>query len=216
MLASASFIFFLGLCNAFSVGGPEGACSSLMPSHGVGLQRGAPPYTITTSTAQVSAGQEITATISGTKPFKGFFIRMKQGDMYVDGQFTDNGGNKDRCSRTGVTHKDAQFKNSIKVVYRLGPQLRKEDGNPIFIAAVVEQKALIWRITSPEIAVASNTNVTSQPVPGTTPGTGPAPNQGGSDGDDDDDDNDKDSSVALQVGSSLLVSALVVGWALRR
>lgn len=219
VLTSVLCVWLPGLSEAFSSGGPEGACSSLMPSHGVGLQRGDPPYTISMSTSQVSAGAEVTATISGTKPFKGFFIRLKQGDTYVDGEFIENGGNKDRCSKTGVTHSGPQLKNSVRVVYKLGSRLRKEDGNPVFIAAVVEQKSLIWRIMSTELAVTTNTTVTSVPQPGPSTGPGqqlPSGANINNDDDDDDDDNDRDSGVALQVGSGLLVTTLVLGWAINR
>ncbi|KAK3771651.1 hypothetical protein RRG08_047905 [Elysia crispata] len=198
VLAALLCVWAPGPSRGYSTGGPEGACSSLMPSHGVGLQRGSPPYTITTSSTQISAGADVTATITGSKPFKGFFIRMKQGDTYVDGEFIDNGGNKDRCSKTGVTHRNPQLKSSVRVVFRLGPGLTANGGNPTFTAAVVEQKSLIWRITSSEMRVVANSSMTPQPGTSVTPGPGQPTNQGNRNDDDEDDDDDKDSSIALQ------------------
>ncbi|RUS85018.1 hypothetical protein EGW08_007202 [Elysia chlorotica] len=107
------------------------------------------------------------------------------------------------------------MKNSVTVAFKLGPRLTEEAGNPVFTAAVVEQKTLIWRITSPEMRVVANTSVTPPPGPVVTLGPGQPPSQGGSNGDDDDDDDDgddKDSSVTLQVGPSFLLTTLVVAW----
>ncbi|GFO37179.1 ferric-chelate reductase 1 [Plakobranchus ocellatus] len=201
---------------AYSAGGPEIACNSLVPGHSVAFQTSDPPYTITPSTLTISPGSEVRATISGSEQFKGFMIRVRAGNTFILGQFTDNGGNQYRCQKSGVTHRGSSLKSSVNVTFRFPNTLRVGTSNLVFIATVVKEYSRIWQFTSSDLTVVPSStsppqtagDTSSQPTPISSPGdANDDKDDNAVDNDDDDDgggddnavnDDSRDSGIELQ------------------
>lgn len=68
-------------------GAPELACLDMIPHHATPEQLSPFPYTVEASSNQVAPNGIVKITLSGIKPFKGFFIQVRNEEGRAVGSF---------------------------------------------------------------------------------------------------------------------------------
>ncbi|KAG7311689.1 hypothetical protein JYU34_002743 [Plutella xylostella] len=108
----------------YSSGAPDSACQDMVPRHPVSAQKSAAPYSITTSSKVVKAGQPLQVVISGrgaSNTIRGLLLQARQGGKPV-GKFTvapnDSFAKTVDCGgpATAVSHKKHDEKDDPQTV----------------------------------------------------------------------------------------------------
>lgn len=144
--------------NGHGTGAPVSRCDSMLPGHsGSTQQESAAPFNVS---RELQPDNTVKVTLTGTNPFKGFFIQARRADdqeALVPGMFTVSDEsviqtlNCEDKQSSAVTHQDKSEKSEI-VVFWTPPS--DWDGEVVFRATVVQSYTTYWdRIFSPRLHV---------------------------------------------------------------
>ncbi|KAG0414029.1 hypothetical protein HPB47_008823 [Ixodes persulcatus] len=134
--------------NCHGTGAPSSQCDSMLPNHaGSTPQESAAPYNVS---RELQPDHTVKVTLTGTNPFKGFFIQARRADdqeALVPGKFTVSDEsviqtlNCEEKQSSAVTHLDKSEKSEI-VVFWTPPS--DWDGEVVFRATVVQGYMTYW------------------------------------------------------------------------
>ncbi|CAG9784576.1 unnamed protein product [Diatraea saccharalis] len=136
----------------YSSGAPSESCVDMVPQHPVPPRKTAPPYTITTSTKTVKAGQPMEVVISGKAPsdtIRGLLLQARDGDKPI-GTFTvapnDEFAQLLNCGTPGnaVTHKKHDEKLDKQTVAFTWTPPAGFNGEIKFRATIALNGAVFW------------------------------------------------------------------------
>ncbi|CAL1543833.1 unnamed protein product [Lymnaea stagnalis] len=130
------------LAQGYSGGPPDTACNTMVPSHGVPAQNSQAPYKVTQSKTTAVPGELIEVTLSGNVPFKGFFIRARQGSNFIEGTYQFPNIAQNKCNGQAVSHNSPNPKDSVKVTWTAPANIAS--GAIQFVATVVQEKQIFW------------------------------------------------------------------------
>ncbi|XP_020282269.1 putative defense protein 3 [Pseudomyrmex gracilis] len=148
--AYVTILFALVFCcsvRGFPDGGPVDACVKPRPNQPYhGQARSQPlntsPYKILASSSQYGPNSQITVTIGGNVPFKGFFLQARDaGTNEWIGSWaqTPNTNTHPECS--AVTHADPRDKEQATFIWNAPPNSR---GRVYFTGSILKDYATYW------------------------------------------------------------------------
>jgi len=115
--AHIAFFVFLATTIQGAHARPTGAEACEDPEHGSNMATGDGGYTLAVTTGLITAGSEVTLTLSGTSTFQGFSVFTDQGTFSITDPNTKMHGN---CESPGYTNVLNDEKDSVTVTFVLG------------------------------------------------------------------------------------------------